>query len=185
LGFLPLLILILIIRANYLVHSPNDPAAVYLLYETTDYIQLTKDKNLIYPVPEWGVATMFYTISETAINRWGPGSVSLEPLSKANLSKAFREGRLVIVSAHGSYEGISISEYTNEFYGPEDVGKHGGVGSNLQFVYFNGCNIGKREEAWKKSLGDVEPVVYDYIAFEQKHVLWYVFKGPIIVLNLK
>lgn len=186
-GFLMQLAVLIPLRANYLVWSPDDSASVYLLYETTDYIQLTDEKTWHYPVPKWGVATMFYPISEFTVYRWGAGSVAVEPLTEANLTAAFQKGRFVVVSAHGGWPPgtISYSVDSHASYAPEDVGKNGGVGPNLQFVYINGCDVGDREDAWRESLGDVELVVFDRISFEQEHILWYVFKGPLVVLNLK
>jgi hypothetical protein len=186
-GFLMQLAVLIPLRANYLVWSPSDSASVYLLYETTDYIQLTAERSLHYPVPKWGVATMFYPITEAAVYQWGAGSVAVEPLTEANLTAAFRKGRFVIVSAHGGRTPgtISYSVDIDESYAPEDVIKTGGVGPNLQFVYINGCDVGDREDAWRESLGDVELVVFDRISFEQEHILWYAFKGPMVVLNLK
>jgi len=186
-GLLLQLAIILPVRANYLVRSPSYPASVYILYETTDYFQLTHEKYWYYTVPRWLIAAEFYRISESAVNRWGAGSVAIEPLIEANLTKAFQEGRLVIVTAHGGYipGTISYSQNPNEYYAPEDIEKNGGIGPNLQFVYITGCNVGNQEDVWKKSLEGVDLVVFDRISFEQEHFLWYIFNGPMVVSNLK
>lgn len=186
-GLLLQLAMILPVRANYLVRSPSDPASVYILYETTDYLQLKHEKYWYYTVPRWLIVTEFYRISESAVHRWGAGSVAIEPLTEANLTTAFQEGRLVVVTAHGGYipGTISYSRNPKEYYAPEDIKENGGIGPNLQFVYITGCNVGDQEDAWKKSLKGVELVVFDRISFEQEHFLWYIFSGPRVVSNLK
>lgn len=186
-GLLLQLAIVLPVRANFLVRSPSYPASVYILYETTDYLQFTHEKYWYYTVPRWLIVTEFYGISESAVNRWGAGSVAIEPLTEANLTNAFQVGRLVIVTAHGGYipGTISYSQNLYEYYAPEDIKKNGGIGPNLQFVYITGCNVGDQEAVWKKSLEGVELVVFDRISFEQEHFLWYLFNGPMVVSHLK
>lgn len=168
-------IIFVIVRANQLANQSDKNTSVYLLYETFD------------PIPRWVFATGFYPIAEIANIRWGEGSVGVEPLTKENIDKALRNGRLVVLASHGGYTAgtVGLSFDPNDNYSPADVYRIGGAGPNLQFVYISGCNTGALETEWAQSLLPAKVITFNRISWATEHALWLWTDGIKVALEIK
>ena len=170
-----ILIFFVIMRANQLANQSDENTSVYLLYETFD------------PIPRWVFATGFYPIAEIANTRWGEGSVGVEPLTKKNIDKALRNGRLVVLASHGGYSAgtVGLSFDPNDNYSPADVYRIGGAGPDLQFVYISGCNTGALETEWTQSLLPAKVITFNRISWATEHAIWLWTDGIKVALEIK
>jgi hypothetical protein len=175
------------VRANYLARPHPGPASVYMLYENINYYPIPTIGTVTYGVPAWFFPIGFYPIAETSATRWGDDSITVEPLTRKNLTDAFQNGKFVFVASHGgNAEGtISMPDSPNDNYSPSDIKKAGGVGANLQFVYLASCYAGNMENQWIQSLAPAKVLMFNRISWIPEHVYWLWFKGPEAVSELK
>jgi hypothetical protein len=175
------------LRANYLARPHSGSSSVYMLYENMNYYPIPNLGTVIYGVPEWFFPIGFYPIAETSAARWGDGSITVEPLTRGNLTDAFQNGRFVFVASHGGNEEgtISLPDNPNDDYSPADIKQGGGAGPNLQFVYIASCNAGNLENQWIASLAPAKVLLYGRVSWIPEHVYWLWFKGPKVVSELK
>ena len=168
-------IIFVVSRANQLANQYDKTASVYLLYETQD------------PIPRWVFATGFYPIAEIANTRWGEGSVAVEPLTRENIDKALRDGRLVVLASHGGHlpGTVGLSANPNDDYSPTDIYRIGGAGANLQFIYISGCNTGTLESEWAQSLSPAKVITFNRISWATEHALWLWTDGIKVALEIK
>lgn len=161
------------LRGNSLAQPHLGPASVYLLYE--------EEIN----VPGWVYAVGLYPVSEISTARWGPGSVIVEPLTRSSIDRAFQDGRLVVMATHGGgIPGTIPLSNSAENYSPADLAAIGGAGADLQFVYIAGCFAGALEGEWKQALAPADVILFNRFSWVFEHVLWMVFKAPLMVSRM-
>jgi hypothetical protein len=158
-----------------------------MLYEDINYYPIPTIGTVTYGVPAWFFPIGFYPIAETSAARWGDDSITVEPLTRENLTDAFQNGKLVFVASHGGKdEGtISLPDAPNDNYGPADITQGGGAGPQLQFVYIASCYAGNLKNKWIQSLAPAKLILFERVSWIPEHVYWLWFKGPKIVSELK
>jgi hypothetical protein len=179
-----ILAIVLPFRMGSTTRLHTGPSAAYLLYPDETFYPIPYTDFGKFTVPRWVFSLGFYPISEVATAQWGPDSVAVKPLTRANLNEALQYGRLVVVASHGTPAGIPLSHYPEEYFAPEDV-VPGGVSSNLELVYLAGCNIGARGNAWEQALSPARVITFNRISWESEHVFWLWFVGPGLAAELR
>ncbi len=166
-------IFIITIHANELSKNTQKPAKVYMLYDDMGF------------VPHWIFPLGFYQIQRVAINKWGNGHVSIEPISKESLKEALLNAELIFLSVHG---GDGVFYFANKErtigynYGPKQI-QEIGKGENLKFVYLGNCFGGMLKDEWASVFHPAEIKTYDYISSYPEHIFWLWFKIPKILQN--
>jgi hypothetical protein len=170
---LVVLVVGLAIHASSLAREDAVPAPVYFLYDNQGFEFLGT----------WGPKLFSYRISRVAQERWGPGSMVVAPLSRANLGTAITHGRLVVLIGHGDAEGI----LTVDRMPPPGVGFYrvppslipaSMHGKDLQFVYLSECYSGNKAAEWERVFAPAEVVTFDRLSGPMEHLWWLWFDAP-------
>jgi hypothetical protein len=173
------------LHARSLTQNEDQPAPVYVLYD---------DMRV---VPRWVFQLGVYRIALTATDRWGPGSVVVQPLTHDHLKRALAHGQFVLLLTHGRdgqltlgnlliaapihYESITNNQqpciytmvnpsFTGEWK-PVPVGR-------LEFVYLAACDAGRAGPDWRAALAPAEVVAHDRLTAVLEHVWWLWIDAP-------
>ena len=163
-----LLIAPVALHATTLVRSDAAPGAVYFVYEDLDTF------------PRWLFAFGFYRISLEARAQYGQGSVVLLPLSPESVGRAKREGRFVVIGAHGRPRGIA---HRSGWITPKDVEAMPGSGM-LRFVYLSSCDSGAQRGPWEAAFAPAKVVTFDRLSAVAEHIWWLWFRGPSVLSEI-
>jgi hypothetical protein len=177
----------------------SDTAAVYFLYD--EGIQ----------VPRWGYALGLYRISLQAQRNWGKGSTVLDRLNRETLRQALANGRVVILATHGD-DGVAETYFAPEvlrvwppdsgvtdeakglrflqmsFLRPNNKwGKAENVPANsqLKLAYIFACNGGRKATQWREHLAPAQVITYNRVSTLWDHAVWFAFRGPAQLKNLR
>lgn len=149
------------VHATILTRHDEAPAKVYMLYDD------------VQRYPRWVFNLGFYFISRASVDRWGPGSVVVAPLTKEDLARALVEGKFIFLSSHGTKDGLITRDFRIR---PEEAAPFG-IGEDLQFVYITGCDSGTLVKQWKRTFAPAEVVTFDRLSAVLEHVYWLYFRG--------
>lgn len=167
--------------------SKQDPeqAEVYVLYTQGGYIRSPGLYETFTP-PGWMVALAFYPVVLSGTDKFGSDRVAVLPLSKENFRRAVRNGKFIFVASHGGATPGSLTFSFQPYveYRPENV-PPGLAGDQLQFIYFAGCDAGRREGAWKRALGYDRAIMFDRISIVGEHLVWVWTKSPAVIYGLQ
>jgi hypothetical protein len=165
------------IRSNKLAQNIQKPAKVYMLYDDMGFVP-----HCIFPLG-------FYQIQRAAIEKWGSGCVSIEPITNESLREAIKNATMIFLSVHGD---LSSGEFAGMFhfanqtrdkfygYGPDQI-KEMGAGENLKFIYLAHCNGGILEDEWSQAFKPAKTKSFDRISLYPEHIYWLWFKLPRIL----
>lgn len=117
----------------------------------------------------------FYRIGLAAEDKWGPGSVVVEPLNTESFNRAMEHGTFVFVSSHGTDAGLRVHD--GEWIKPVSV-REPGVNPDLSFVYLTGCDSGADAAAWENALRPARVRSFDRLSAIIEHIIWLWTKGP-------
>lgn len=164
-------------------HTP-ERADVYVLYTQGGYIQ-SPGLYETYTPPSWAVALAFYPVVLSSADKFGSDRVAILPLSIENFRKAVQNGKFVFIASHGGRTPGSLTFSFRPYveYRPENV-PIGLAGDQLEFVYFAGCDAGRRENAWHYVLGYKQAIMFDRISLVGEHLVWVWTKSPAVIYNL-
>ncbi|MEW6405958.1 MAG: hypothetical protein AB1649_29580 [Chloroflexota bacterium] len=165
--------------------QPPARADVYVLYTMGGYIPVPGLWESYTP-PGWAVTTAFYPLVRAGMARFGDDRVVVLPLTETTFNQAIQNGRFIFVASHG---GSTPGTFATSFqpareYGPWNVSTVY-VGSQLQFVYFAGCEAGRAEAEWRRVLDVEDAIMFDRISYVTEHMLWIWFKSPGVIASLK
>lgn len=181
------LILLVVIAAHgsALAANPGPSPQVYILYTTGGYIP-TESLWASYTPPRWTFSLFFFPIVFAASEKWGGGSVVIEPLSDVTFKDAIRTGKFVFVASHGGMEAGSFSYAFDPYQGlsPSDL-QPGDAGSQLRYVYFAACYAGYLEAEWKQALAPANVQTFARISYVEEHFVWVWLRGAKTVLELE
>lgn len=92
----------------------------------------------------------------------------------------------LFVASHGGATPGSLTFSFQPYveYRPENV-PAGLAGNQLQFIYFAGCDAGRRESAWKRALGYDHAIMFDRISLVGEHLVWVWTKSPAVIYSLQ
>jgi uncharacterized membrane protein len=180
-----ILLIVIAVHGSLLVAHPEPSPQVYILYTTGGYIP-TQELWASYTPPHWTFSLFFYPIVAAATNRWGRGSVVIEPLTDASFREAIRTGKFVFVASHGGVEPGSFSYAFNPYQGflPSNL-QPGDAGPQLRYVYFAACYAGDLDAEWKQVLSPAQVQTYPRISYVEEHFVWVWLQGAKTVLGLE
>lgn len=168
-----LVIVFLTIYANKISMNPVKPAKVYMLYDDMGF------------APHWIFPLGFYQVQRAAIEKWGNGYVSIEPVSKESIKEALENAEMVFLSIHGA-DGVFwfANKIRSEFYtyGPKQI-QEIGKGQNLKFVYLANCYGGMLRTEWEQVFHPAKIKAFDYTSLYPDHLYWLWIKLPGILKN--
>lgn len=160
-------------------------ADVYILYTQGGYIP-TPGLYETFTPPGWMVTLAFYPIVLAGTDKFGSDQVAILPLSVENFRHAVRNGKFVFIASHGGRTPGSLTFSFQPYveYVPENV-PTGLAGNQLQFIYFAGCDAGRRENAWQRALGYDQAIMFDRISLVGEHLVWVWTKSPAVIYRLQ
>lgn len=173
-----------IVHSVQIASQTPERADVYVLYTQGGYIQSPGLYETFTP-PGWMVTLAFYPVVLAGADKFGTDHVAVLPLSEENFRRAVRNGKFVFVASHGGRTPGSLTFSMQPYveYIPESV-PAGLPGDQLQFVYFAGCDAGRRENAWHRALGYDQAIMFDRISLVGEHLIWVWTKSPAVVYGL-
>jgi uncharacterized membrane protein len=179
------LLVLIAVHGNALVSNPGSSPQAYILYTTGGYIP-TEQFWASYTPPRWTFSLFFYPIVAEATERWGRGSVVIEPLSDVTFKNAIRSGKFVFVASHGGMEPGSFSYAYEPYQGflPSDL-KPGDAGSQLRYVYFAACHAGYLESEWRQSLAPADVKTFARISYVEEHFVWVWTEGAKVIRSME
>ena len=160
-------------------------ADVYVLYTQGGYIP-TPGLYETFTPPSWMVTLAFYPVVLAGTDKFGSDHVAILPLSLENFRHAVQNGKFVFIASHGGQTPGSLTFSFQPYmeYRPENV-PTGLAGDQLQFVYFAGCDAGRRESAWHHALGYDQAIMFDRISLVGEHLVWVWTKSPAVIYSLQ
>lgn len=181
------LILLVLIAAHgsLLAANPGPSPQVYILYTTGGYIP-TEEYWASYTPPRWTFSLFFYPIVLAASEKWGGGSVAIEPLSDVTFKEAIHTGKFVFVASHGGMEAGSFSYAFDPYQGflPSNL-QTGDADSQLRFVYFAACYAGYLESEWEQALAPAEVQTFARISYVEEHFMWVWLRGAKVIASIE
>lgn len=145
--------------ASTKVRQDTTPAKVHLLYENAGRF------------PRWLFAIGFYPMARAAEERFGPGQVVLQRVTRESLHRALHEARFAFLGTHGMHQGILVPD---GFFKVSDV-TPGEVNPDLKFVYMAGCDQGA---GWETAFAPAKVISYNRLTSVAEHIWWMWFDGP-------
>jgi hypothetical protein len=174
-----LMIVLISVHSYKLSQNVIKPAKVYMLYDDMEF------------VPKWILSLGSYRIQLVAQNKYGIGSVSIEPINHDNLKEALLNATFIFLSVHGDW---SYGKYAGTFhfynynrdkmylYGPDQIKKMK-IGENLRYIYLAHCNGGLLEKEWSEVFYPAKVKSYNRISTYPELIFWLWIKLPKILKN--
>ena len=174
-----------VIHSIQVANQNPERADVYVLYTQGGYIPSPGLYETFTP-PGWMVSLAFYPVVLAGTDKFGSDHVAVLPLSVENFRRAVQNGKFVFIASHGGQTPGSLTFSFNPYveYKPENV-PSGLAGRQLQFIYFAGCDAGRRESAWQRALGFDQGIMFDRISLVGEHLVWVWTKSPSVIYGLQ
>lgn len=115
-----------------------------------------------------------------ARKHWGPGGVTLQPLSEETLRAALAHAEFVFVGSHGTEQGLLLE---TGYVAPTDL-RDAPLNPGLNYVYLAGCDSGARRREWEEALAPARVVTQDRLAPTVQHLWWLWHHGPRVIETL-
>ena len=179
------LLILIAVHGNALASNPGPSPQAYILYTTGGYIP-AEQFWASYTPPRWTFSLFFYPIVAEATDRWGRGSVVIEPLSDGSFRNAIRSGKFVFVASHGGMEpgGFSYAYEPYQGFLPSEL-QAGDAGSQLRYVYFAACYAGYLESEWRQALAPADVKTFARISYVEEHFVWVWTEGAKVIRSME
>lgn len=155
--------------AQSYMRSDEKPGQVYMVYEDLRFY------------PRWIFVLGFFPMARASQEIYGPGQAVLLRLSKENIARAVKEGRIVVLATHGGKKGILLD---TRRYMPASEAETMGTNPNLAYVYLTSCDGGAQEEGWKRAFAPARVITFPRLSAIVEHIWWLWMDAPGVVREI-